>query len=519
MALKSKLTGTPPRVGLVIEADAVRAVEYAKGTSQIVHVGKVPLPNGVVREGEVLDVGRVAEALRELWKVAEIGDKAVALTIGGPHIVVRPVEVPALTVDEIRSTLQFQVGEHSALAPELAIVDYQDVSEPVDGKRNVLFVAAAQELCRKAVDACDQAGLQVRTVDVTGLLIARALAPLVRKAPTFAPNVMQAIVEFSGDHTNIVVTQGGTAIFARSLSGGIARGTAGIANDPADVEGRLRPLFDEVRSSVQFAAMQVRAAISNVIVVAPAANTPAVVEGLTFALGVPVHPVRAADLLAGFDGSCPFDLDSDFLAAVALGLPYDPARVAHAPNLLPREQVVRNAKRRDQVLVGVAVAAVAGVLTLLTMGRTAQVVLAKRDASSAQERAAKLQAEADTLKPVAVRAQALAARQAQIRGALTGAVDYPRLINEVATKLPEVAAASSFTASGGKVTVTVNAEGTAAPPDVLDTYQLPDSRLGDVWVQTISTQNGASGPTVTFALEGAITPAASTNRLSTYGVA
>ena len=56
------------RIGLDIGSTAVRAAELTEGDKpSVIRAAQVPLPPDAVENGEVRDVGIVAEALRELW--------------------------------------------------------------------------------------------------------------------------------------------------------------------------------------------------------------------------------------------------------------------------------------------------------------------------------------------------------------------------------------------------------------------------------------------------------------------
>src|ERR1043165_2560135 len=68
-------------VGLDIGTSGVRAAELSLGKhgATLERFGQVALPPGAVRDGEVVDVDAVAEAIKHLWQTVKFGSKKVVL--------------------------------------------------------------------------------------------------------------------------------------------------------------------------------------------------------------------------------------------------------------------------------------------------------------------------------------------------------------------------------------------------------------------------------------------------------
>lgn len=209
-----------PMVGLDIGTSAVRAAELtmARGGPVLQRFGQVGLPPGAVRDGEVVDVGEVSAAIRELWRQAKFDRKRVVIGVANQKVVVRQVELAWLPPKEQREALAYQVQEYIPIPVEQAILDYQALEEFTadNGSRmlRVLLVAAARDMVDSSLAAVVKAGLEPAVVDLTSFAVLRASA---HAASGLGQVHAEALVDIGSSVTNIVVHQAGVARFVRIL--------------------------------------------------------------------------------------------------------------------------------------------------------------------------------------------------------------------------------------------------------------------------------------------------------------
>src|SRR4029077_17318994 len=99
-------------IGLDIGTNAVTIAEVTAGAPPRLDMfAQVALPRDAMREGEVADEAAVADAVARLR--TEVGLKRVAVRVGiaSPRVVVRQVEMPVMTRDELMSALKFQAAD------------------------------------------------------------------------------------------------------------------------------------------------------------------------------------------------------------------------------------------------------------------------------------------------------------------------------------------------------------------------------------------------------------------------
>jgi type IV pilus assembly protein PilM len=315
-------------VGLDIGTSGVRAAELTLGKSATLErFGQVALPPGAVRDGQVVDSGAVAAALKQLWVQAKFSTKKVVLGVANQNVVVRQVDLPWLPEGELRASLAFQVQDVVPMPVEDAILDFhplEELTNDAGGRiQRVLLVAASRDMVGNALDAVKQAGLDPVVVDLTSFAVLRSLAT----EQGFGVPGAEALVDIGASVTNIVVHEGGVPRFVRILMMGggditdalVERlgvpyeqaeavkqqtglaANAGLAEaHPAQraIEAAGSRLVDEIRGSLDYFVAQPGAARINRIVVSGGGSLlPGIVERLSSATRLPVQPARPMSVL------------------------------------------------------------------------------------------------------------------------------------------------------------------------------------------------------------------------------
>jgi type IV pilus assembly protein PilM len=311
-------------VGLDLGTSGVRAAELTLGRSgaTLERFGQVALAPGAVRDGEVVDPASVAAALKQLWVQAKFSTKKVVLGVANQKVVVRQVDLPWMPLDELRSSLSFQVQDHVPMPIEQAILDFHALEEFTNesGGRmlRVLLVAAARDMVGSALEAVKLAGLSAEVVDLTSFAMLRSQASL---APTMDLQT-EALVDVGSSVTNIVVHQGGVPRFVRILmmgGGDITDSVAGrlgvtpeqaesvkqqtgmsVVSGAADahpatraIEAAGAQLIDEIRGSLDYYMAQPSSGrIAQVVVSGGGSRLNGFAERLSAATRLPVQGAR-----------------------------------------------------------------------------------------------------------------------------------------------------------------------------------------------------------------------------------
>ena len=339
-------------IGLDIGTSGVRAAELSFGKDGVTleRFGQVAVPEGAVRDGEVVDAPSVANAIRQLWSHTGFSHKDVILGVANQRVIVRQVELPWMPPAELKNALPFQVQDFLPMPVDQAELDFLPLEDSAgeNGQRMVrgLLVAAARELVLANVRAAEAAGLRPTMVDLTPFAVLRAMTP------SQALDVdTVALVDVGARVTNIVVHSGGTPRFVRILLmggqditdavadklglphaqaealkqdlNGRGADAAEIATAGRAVESTAAAFVDEVRGSLDYyAASTPGGGVTRLVVSGGGSRLRGLADRLAHATRLPVdvgNPM--ASLRVGKTGLSPEQLSFvQPLAAVPVGL-------------------------------------------------------------------------------------------------------------------------------------------------------------------------------------------------------
>ncbi len=479
-------------IGLDVGTNAVTIAEVAPGTPPRLEMfAQVALARSAMREGEIADEAAVTDAVTRLRTEVGIKKLPVRVGIASPRVVVRQVEMPVMTRDELASALQFQAGDLIPIPMDEAVLDFAILgTSPSGGEHGeptmqVLLAAAYQATVMRLVSAVEAGGLSVAAVDLVPLALARALArPLPVLSSVGAPEGglvdeapgAEGIVSFGGGVTSIAVHEAGVPQFVRVIGTGGRELTDCIATDldvPVETAEALkrqlgapgndelvtrartsmdRPLsvlLDEVRSSIDYYRNQPGAArLLRVVATGGSAQLPGLPERLSALVGVPVEHASMHDLLRvgniGFPAEELPRLEPYLPAAVGLAL--GGAGVGTVIDLLPRATRRSSGKARPQLDKRVLLGAVTAVVVLAGVTYLGQQKAsnAKSKQAAAEATVTELQNKLARLQPAPGSGGTVADLKAEGLALLQSDVAWPRSITNVGKALPSGVWLTSF---------------------------------------------------------------------------
>lgn len=509
-------------IGLDIGTMAVRAAEVTlrEGVPSLEHFGQVALPYGAVRNGEVLDVGAVGEAIQRLWAQTGFRSKKVVVGASNQRVFVRQAELPAMHEAEIRSALQFEAQEFIPIPIEDVELDFRVIGAVTgaDGepKVRILIAAAQKDMVANLISAAELGGLRVERVDLIPFALVRALSPLSQGFGAEGAHA-EAIVSVGAGITNVVVHEQGIPRFVRILSMGGASVTEAIAEGlavdmdtaeelkrysymrPSDphsaqvaeiVAAQVRPLLQEIQGSLQFYASQADAVpLARVLVAGGGSLTPGLFDQIVAATDVPVQPALIlGSLHLGRTGLSEQDLTrSEPVMAAPLGLalaPYDPSAIS----LLPSHLRARANIAAQAVAGGVVVLVVLAALLFLWHSKQSTVSSLDNQIATENQQIQTIKSEIPALETSKKLQQQNAAAVANVQSALSGDVDWVNLLAEIAQAMPSNAWVSSITMSS-------NAGGTTSAASSGDIGKISFTVFGSDWTAAVQWMEAYSSST------------------------
>ena len=218
-------------VGLDIGTSKVRAAEVARGRGRptVVRYAEAPLPVGAVRDGEVVNHDVVVEALRQVRTAGKFTNRDVVLGVGNQRTMVRSLDLPWMPMNQLRSTLAFQVGDMLPVPVEDAVLDYFPTTgyQQENGQRTVhgLLVAATRDTLGPNIAAAETAGWRPQQIDLNAFALTRALGLLGIEQRCVA------LVDIGAKTTNVVILDHGVPQLVRILASGGQDATDAIASE------------------------------------------------------------------------------------------------------------------------------------------------------------------------------------------------------------------------------------------------------------------------------------------------
>ena len=216
-------------IGLDVDRGSLKAVQVApSGNSYILnHVGYRRLPYGAIVDGEVADHDLLAAEMREFWAAHDFRGKSVLLGLSNQKIVVRLVEMPRMSEEDLKGAIQFEAQDSIPLPLDESVMDYVSLGPGPEGSDldRILIVAAQTDMVRRFTSAARAAGLNPVGVDVKALSLARSTLPL------FAGEEGAVVLlDVGAELTNLVVAQEANPMLARFLPGGADQITRSVSN-------------------------------------------------------------------------------------------------------------------------------------------------------------------------------------------------------------------------------------------------------------------------------------------------
>jgi type IV pilus assembly protein PilM len=214
------------RIGIDLEQASIAGAQV-KGAGQgysLTNVLVRALPEGLVFEGEVVDVNALAVELKAFWKESGFTGKRFSLGVANQKIVVRTMEFPIIDPKELRAAIEFQAQEAIPIPLEDAVLDFQVLATvPSDdgaGRQKVLIVAAQRDMIAQFVEAAKKAGLSVDSIDLQAFALMRSVAAPVAFVDQGAPQSADAaaLVNIGSGITNLVVAVNGLPQFTRVIN-------------------------------------------------------------------------------------------------------------------------------------------------------------------------------------------------------------------------------------------------------------------------------------------------------------
>src|SRR5438046_7730777 len=168
MALFGFLGGKNTTVGLDIGSGIIElaVVDHAGGEPELTKVATTEVDADAIVEGEVMDPGIVAEAIRGLFSTAGVKQKSVVTAVGGRDVIVKKIQMDRMKEQDAREVIRWEAEQHVPFDMASVELDFQILDPEADGRQlGVLLVAAKRDLVDERTGLLSEAGLDPSVID------------------------------------------------------------------------------------------------------------------------------------------------------------------------------------------------------------------------------------------------------------------------------------------------------------------------------------------------------------------
>jgi type IV pilus assembly protein PilM len=249
-----------PVVGLDIGTSRIKFVEARLGRRgpQISNAGIGVTPRDTISNGVIVDPPTLAAAVRQLLDQSGCKTKAVISSVASQSsLVVRPIEVPRMTRQELVQTMQFEVERHIPFAASEVVMDFQPMVPPEQlppetQNMDVLLAVAQEDMINAHLDTLFKAGLDPIALDVEPLSACRSLIDI--NAELGAYDETYALLNIGAGTTDLSIIRNGLLNFTRPVP------MAGDSITQAIADALGYEFHEAERMKIEHAALQVESA-------------------------------------------------------------------------------------------------------------------------------------------------------------------------------------------------------------------------------------------------------------------
>lgn len=252
-------------VAIDIGSSTVKLVQLreSKGEYHLVNVGLEPLPPEAVVDGAFMDSSSVVEVVRSLVQKTKTKTKNVATAVSGHSVIIRNVNLPIMTEDELATSIQWEAEQYIPFEISDVNIDFHiigpDSDEPSEMK--VVIVAVKKEFVSDYMAIFKEASLKPVVLDVGCFAMGNAI-----ELNYGLESDVVALVDIGANSINVNIVRDGISVFTRDIQTGgklfieeiqkrfsvgneealdILRGS-----DSAEDSGELKDLLDEVSDNI-----------------------------------------------------------------------------------------------------------------------------------------------------------------------------------------------------------------------------------------------------------------------------
>ena len=196
------------------------AINHGSGEPVLTKVAYTSVVDDAIVEGEVMDPGIVADAIKGLLSSAGIKAKKVVTAVGGRDVIIKKIAMDRMKESEAREQIRWEAEQHVPFDMDNVELDFQLLDPGGEGlQMPVLLVAAKRELIETKLALLADIGLEATIIDVDAFALHNAFE-------LNYPDAMRGVVglvNIGHETTNVNILDDGVPVLTRDIALGTRR--------------------------------------------------------------------------------------------------------------------------------------------------------------------------------------------------------------------------------------------------------------------------------------------------------
>lgn len=207
-------------VGLDIGSSFIKVAEIkVTGKGHTLHkFGMTRIEPGTIVEGRVMEMERLANDIKALFKSQKIREKNVAISTGGHSVVIKTISTSTRSGKELHDTIHSEAEQYIPYDVDDVNIDYQNLgeSEFSPDQMNVLLVAVKKDLVAEYIELIHMAGLNPKIIDVDTFALQNAYEIL----PYESQEKITLLVDVGASKTSLNILKANSSLMMRDTVSG-----------------------------------------------------------------------------------------------------------------------------------------------------------------------------------------------------------------------------------------------------------------------------------------------------------
>ncbi|MBU4590033.1 MAG: pilus assembly protein PilM [Candidatus Omnitrophica bacterium] len=156
----------------------------------------------------------VKEVLKKLLAAARFSSRRVNVSLSGPSVIVRYIEMPSMRHDELRSAIKFEAEKYIPFSISESVIDFASLDKTSSGSQRVLLVAAKKSVVAGLLELFKGVGLEVNGIDVDSFAFLNAFQ---RGRVEEKDDAACALINTGERFSNMNIAEKGNVYFTRDV--------------------------------------------------------------------------------------------------------------------------------------------------------------------------------------------------------------------------------------------------------------------------------------------------------------